>query len=78
MKTVSISKVNLQKLIEQVGKTDKPVRITDGTRSAVLVPFDQWRGIEETMYLLSIPGMGESIIEGLNTPVSRCSKSSPF
>jgi PHD/YefM family antitoxin component YafN of YafNO toxin-antitoxin module len=35
---------------------------------------DDWRSVQETLYLLSIPGMRKSIIKGLKTPVQKCSK----
>ena len=35
---------------------------------------DDWRSIQETLYLLSIPGMRESIIDGLRTPIEKCRK----
>jgi antitoxin YefM len=41
--------------------------------TAVLISDDGWRAIQETMYLLSVPGMRESIVEGLATPLEECS-----
>ncbi len=58
---------NLFRLIEQVNTEHEPVRITGKRGSAVLVGEDDWRAIEETIYLNSIPGMAESIREGMNT-----------
>lgn len=48
----------------------KPVLIPGKQTNAVLVSETDWRAIEETLYLLSIPGMRDSIIEGLTTPVA--------
>jgi PHD/YefM family antitoxin component YafN of YafNO toxin-antitoxin module len=48
------------------------VVITGKRSNAVLIAEDDWRAINETLYLLSIPGMRESIIEGLNTPLDEC------
>ena len=31
-----------------------------------------WRAIQETLYLMSVPGMVESIIEGGNEPIENC------
>ena len=42
--------------------------------SAVLVSADDWDAIQETLYLLSIPGMRESLLKGMRTPISNCSK----
>ena len=59
---------NLFRLIEQVNAEHEPVLITSKRGSAVLVSEDDWRAIEETVYLNSIPGVAESIREGMDTP----------
>ena len=59
----------LYKLLDQVATTHNPVLITGKRANAVLISEDDWRAVEETMYLLSVPGMRESIVEGLKTPV---------
>jgi prevent-host-death family protein len=61
---------NLFKLIEQVNADHEPVLITGKRGSAVLLSEEDWHAIEETLYLNSIPGIAESIQEGLKTPVS--------
>jgi len=61
---------NLFKLIEQVNTEHEPVLITGRRGSAVLLSEDDWHAIEETLYLNSIPGVAESIQEGMKTPVS--------
>lgn len=43
-----------------------------GEPTEVVLPIQQWRAIQETLYLLSIPGMRESIREGMSEPVSEC------
>lgn len=74
MKTITASKAraNLYRLIEEASESSEPVQITGKRRNAVLVSEQDWRAIQETMYLLSIPGMRESIREGLATPVEEC------
>jgi antitoxin YefM len=62
----------LKKLLSDVSSSHKPIKIEGSKSSAVLISEDDWRSIEETLYLLTIPGMRESIIEGLNTPVEKC------
>ena len=62
----------LYRLIEEVGESHEPLTITGKDNSAVLVGEDDWRAIHETLYLLSIPGMAESIRRGLKTSVDRC------
>jgi len=63
---------NLYRLIKEVSDSHEPLTITCRDNSAVLVGEDDWRAIQETLYLLSIPGMSESIRKGLKTPVGRC------
>ena len=62
----------LYALIDEAQETHKPILITGKRVNAVLVSEDDWRAIQETLYLLSIPGMRESIREGLQTPVEKC------
>jgi antitoxin YefM len=64
----------LYKLIKEVGESHEPVTITTRDRSAVLVGEEDWRSIQETLYLLSIPGMADSIRRGMKTPVEDCDR----
>jgi len=66
------ARTNLYKLLNQVGETHEPVLITGKRGNAVLVAEEDWRAIEETLYLLGIPGMRESIIDGMATAVDEC------
>ena len=74
MKTISATKARemLYKLLDEVAVTNDPVQITGRRGSAVLVSENDWRSIQETMYLLSIPGMRESIREGMSTRLEDC------
>ncbi len=76
MKTISVTKAraSLYKLLDEASKTHEPIYITGKRANAVLISEDDWRSIEETLYLLSIPNMRESILKGLKTPVDECSK----
>lgn len=76
MKTITVTKArsNLFKLIDETAKAGEPIHITGKRTNAVLVSEDDWRSIEETLYLLSIPGMRESIREGLETPIDQCTE----
>lgn len=60
----------LYKLLDQVQESHAPVQITGKRGNAVLISEDDWRAVQETLYLLSIPGMRESIVEGMETPVA--------
>jgi len=66
---VTNARKDLYKLVQKVNSTHEPVEITGKESNAVLVGEEDWRSIQETLYLTSIPGMRESIIEGMNTSV---------
>ena len=67
-------RAKLYRLIDEVAESHEPVVITGKRSSAVLVSEDDWRSIQETLHLLSVPGMRESIQEGMKTPVDECSE----
>ena len=60
-------------LIDNVAEFHEPIQIAGKRNSAVLVSEEDWRAIQETLYISSFPKLRESIIEGLNTPVEKCS-----
>lgn len=76
MTTVSVTEARkkLYRLLDELNESHEPLHIAGKRSNAVLVSEDDWRSIQETLYLLSIPGMRESIIEGLDMPVEKCSK----
>jgi antitoxin YefM len=74
MKTITASeaRTGLYKLLEEVAATSEPVQIVGKRTAAILVSLDDWRAIQETLHLLSIPGMRRSIRKGMRTPVKDC------
>ena len=72
--TASEARSNLYRLIDEAASTHTPILITGKRSNAVLIAEEDWRAIQETLHLLSIPGMRESIREGLNTPIEECAK----
>ncbi len=76
MPTLSITEArsSLYQLVDNVATSHEPVLITGKRANAVLVSEDDWRAIQETLYLLAIPGMRESILEGMQTPMDECSE----
>ena len=70
--TVTKARSNLYRLIDSVTTSHEPVLITGKRGNAMLVSEEDWQAIEETMYLLGVPGMRESIVEGLNAPLDDC------
>ena len=72
MQTLSAStaRTNLYRLIDEAAASHQPVVITGKRNNAVLVAAGDWAAMQETLFLLSVPNMRESIRQGLNTPVS--------
>ncbi len=68
------ARTKLYRLIDEASLTHEPIVITGKRGNAVLISEDDWRAIQETMFLLNIPGMRESIREGLATPIEDCKK----
>ena len=72
--TASEARANLYRLIDESAASHHPVIIKGKRNTAVLVSAEDWASIQETLFLTSIPGMRESILEGMNTPVDECQK----
>lgn len=70
--TATQARKGLYRLLDEVAVTSQPVQITSKRASAVLVSQDDWTALNETVQLISIPGMAESIREGMNTPLEEC------
>ncbi len=72
--TATEARSKLYRLIDQTAETNEPIVITGKRGNAVLISEGDWRSIQETIYLLNIPGMRDSILDGLATPVEECSE----
>ncbi|HEX9777452.1 MAG TPA: type II toxin-antitoxin system Phd/YefM family antitoxin [Geopsychrobacteraceae bacterium] len=70
--TATEARKSLYKLLDEVSESHEPVQITGKRGNAVLIAEDDWRAVQETLYLHSVPGMKESIVEGMKTPVDEC------
>ena len=70
--TATEARSKLYRLIDEAASSHEPIIIKGKRASAVLISEDDWCAIQETMYLLNIPGMRESIREGLATPIEEC------
>ena len=70
--TASEARASLYRLIDETAASHQPVVITGKRHNAVLLSADDWESVQETIYLLSIPGMRESIRESLSSPVNEC------
>ncbi|MBE3591536.1 MAG: type II toxin-antitoxin system Phd/YefM family antitoxin [Thermoanaerobacter sp.] len=71
MRTMPVTKVrqNIYKIIEQVRENSEPIQITSRKGNAILISEEDWNAIQETLYLLSIPNLKESIIDADKTPL---------
>jgi prevent-host-death family protein len=72
--TVSEARERLYRLVDEAAASHEAVLITGKRGNAVLVAEEDWRAIQETLYLLGIPGMRESIQEGMAVPTEKCSE----
>lgn len=68
--TASQARANLYRLIDEATASHQPVHITGRRGAAVLVAEEDWRAIQETLHLLSVPGMRESILAGMAEPLA--------
>ena len=72
--TASDARSNLYRLIDHTNESHEPVIITGKRNNAVLISEGDWKSIQETLYLISIPGMKESIVAGMKEPLSNSIK----
>ncbi|WP_137817459.1 MULTISPECIES: type II toxin-antitoxin system Phd/YefM family antitoxin [unclassified Pseudomonas] len=72
--TASEARANLYRLIDQTTESHQPIVISGKRGNAVLISSEDWDAIQETLYLLSVPGMRESIKQGMEEPAEACSK----
>lgn len=70
--TASQARAKLYRLMDSVALSHEPVQIAGKRTCAILVSKEDWSAIQETLHLLSVPGMRKSIQRGLRTPVSLC------
>lgn len=76
MKSINVSQARekLYRLLDEAAESHEPIQITGKRNNAILLSQEDWEAIQETLYLISIPGMRESIREGLETSVEDCSE----
>lgn len=71
--TASEARAGLYRLLDETAASHEPVQITGKRNNAVLVSEEDWKAVQETLYLLSIPGMRESIRQGMEAPLEEMS-----
>ncbi len=70
--TASSARAGLYGLLDEAADSHELILITGKRSTAVLISEQDWRSTQETLYLLSIPGMRKSIREGMKTPLAQC------
>lgn len=75
MKTIKAGETEqtLQELLKETAASHEPIQIISDQSNGILISEEDWRAIQETLYLLSIPGVRESIREGMAAPFEDCS-----
>ena len=71
---VTEARSKLYSLIDEASETHQPIVITGKRGNAVLLSEDDWNSINETLFLLSVPGMRESVQSGMEVPLEECDK----
>ncbi len=76
MTTLNVTEAveRLYALIDETGENHEPILITGKRGNAVLLAEEDWNAIKETLHLLSVPGLGESVREGMDTPLEECDR----
>ena len=76
MKTLTATEARkkIYSLVDEVNESHEAIQIQGKRGSAVLISEDDWRSLQETLYLSSVTGMKKSIVKGMKTPVRKCSK----
>ncbi|EGL36596.1 type II toxin-antitoxin system Phd/YefM family antitoxin [Oribacterium sp. oral taxon 108] len=80
MTSISITKVraNLYQTVSEVNESSQPITITNNRgKNAVLIGEEDWKAIQETLYLNSIPGLSQSILASKEEDLSECTSYDP-
>ena len=75
MTSISITKARakLNQIVSEVNESSQPITITNNRgKNAVLIGEEDWKAIQETLYLNSIPGMSQSILASKEKNLSEC------
>jgi antitoxin YefM len=72
--TATEARKNIYSLVDEVNESHEAIQIQGKRGSAVLIAEEDWRALQETLYLTSVTGMKKSILKGMKTPIRKCSK----
>lgn len=70
--SASEARANLYRLMDQVHESHQPMVISGKRSNSVLIAEQDWQAIQETLYLLSVPGMREAVKTGMSEPIASC------
>ena len=76
--TATQARANFFKLLEQAALSHEPIQITGRRQNAVLVSEDDFRAMQETLYLLAVPGMKKSLLKAKKAPLKSYTKKRPW
>ncbi len=76
--TASEARANLYRLIDQVVDSHEPVRINGRRGTAVLVSEEDWRELQATLHLVSVPGLRDSLRRGMAAPLAESAERLPW
>ncbi len=76
--TVTQARANLFKLLEQAALSHEPIQITGRRQNGVLISEDDFRAMQETLHIVSIPGLKESLLKAKKAPLKSYSKKRPW
>ena len=74
MKTFSVTKArqNIYSIMERTIEDSEPVQITGKKGDVIMISLEDWNSIQETLHIVSIPGMEESIVKGMKESIDEC------
>ena len=72
--TATEARKNIYSLVDEVNESHEAIQIQGKRGSAVLIAEEDWRALQETLYLSSVTGMKKSILKAMKTPIRKCSK----
>ena len=72
--TATEARKNIYSLVDEVNESHEAIQIQGKRGSAILIAEEDWRALQETLYLSSVTGMKKSILKGMKTPIRKCSK----
>ena len=76
--TATEARANIFRLMDHIAESHEPIMVTGRRCNSVMISEEDWRGIQETIYICSIPGMAKSLIAASNEPIEKGSEKLPW